>query len=49
MEENLKSNKVVVASGLGIYAPNKDKYVDDIFERADKKMYERKKSLKEMK
>lgn len=49
VEENLKSNKVVVASGLGIYIPDKDKYVDDIFERADKKMYERKKSLKEMK
>lgn len=49
VEENLKSNKVVVASGLEIYDPNKDKSVDDIFERADKKMYERKKSLKEMK
>ncbi len=47
--ENLKEDKVVVASGLEIYDPNKDKSVDDIFERADKKMYERKKSLKEMK
>ncbi len=49
VEENLENGKVVVASGLEILVPDRDKSVEEIFERADKKMYERKKALKEMK
>ena len=37
---------VILASGLSEYNPDVDRYVSDIFERADKEMYEDKQKLK---
>ena len=37
----------VMAAGLDIYDPERDTFLDEIFERADEKMYARKKILKE--
>ena len=49
MLENLIKKEVVISAGLDIYNPqNKDTF-DIVFERADKKMYARKKVLKSMK
>ena len=47
IEENIIEDKVVVAIGYSTITED-DKEVHDIFERADKMMYERKKQLKEM-
>lgn len=47
IEENIKEDKVVVAIGYSTITED-DKEVHDIFERADRMMYERKKQLKEM-
>ncbi len=46
-ENNLRAGKVVVASGMADYIPGTDKNYREIFERADMKMYLRKKELKE--
>jgi diguanylate cyclase (GGDEF) domain len=47
-EENKKDGRVVVASGLSIYNSEIDNNYNDVFRRADKKMYERKQLLKAM-
>ena len=46
-EENIANGDVVVSLGYAILTPS-DKELHDVFERADKMMYERKKELKEM-
>ncbi|MBO7354409.1 MAG: diguanylate cyclase [Lachnospiraceae bacterium] len=46
-EENIADGSVVVSLGYAILTPS-DKELHDVFERADKMMYERKKELKEM-
>ena len=48
IEENLKSGDVVIACGMSELIPKKDLSFDEIFDRADQKMYARKKLLKEM-
>lgn len=48
IEENQKNGKVVVSSGLAIYQEGKDESYNDVFKRADARMYERKKALKAM-
>ncbi|MCR4585972.1 MAG: diguanylate cyclase [Lachnospiraceae bacterium] len=47
VEEHIKTKGVVVAIGYSILGPE-DEQLHDIFERADKMMYKRKKELKEM-
>ena len=49
IEKNLKNGEVVIASGLEEYHFDEDDSLTKVFERADKKMYERKHLLKEMK
>ncbi|MCR5124706.1 MAG: GGDEF domain-containing protein [Treponema sp.] len=45
--ENKKTGSgVILASGMSEYMPETDNFVSDIFERADKEMYENKKNLK---
>lgn len=49
IEKNVEENSIMaIATGYSDYIPEKDKYYGMIFERADKKMYERKKYLKQM-
>ncbi|MBP5242187.1 MAG: GGDEF domain-containing protein, partial [Clostridia bacterium] len=38
--------KVVVATGMGVYQPGKDKHFFKVFDRADARMYDNKKALK---
>ena len=38
--------KISAAFGYALFEPNKDNCVDDVFKRADKNMYERKKAMK---
>ena len=38
----------VLAAGMAEYEPDTDTVVSDIFDRADKKMYENKQSLKKV-
>lgn len=45
-EDNLRSGKAVVASGMARLRTGEDKSYRDVFERADKRMYRRKKELK---
>ena len=47
MDENLLSGNVVVSTGMDKFIPGQDTSLSDIFNRADKKMYERKSILKE--
>jgi diguanylate cyclase (GGDEF)-like protein len=47
VEDNLKKNKVVVSVGYSELTSD-DRLVHDVFERADKMMYERKQQLKRM-
>lgn len=49
MYENLLKNEVVISSGLDIYHADKEDTFQIVFERADKKMYARKKILKDIK
>ena len=48
MEANNREGKIVISTGLDIFRPGRDINYDSIFERADQRMYERKKSLKAM-
>jgi diguanylate cyclase (GGDEF)-like protein len=48
MEANLAKDDVVIACGFSEFIPNKDKSLLRVFERADKRMYERKNFLKEL-
>ncbi len=47
VEENIKENAVVIAIGYSALE-HEDQYLSDVFERADRMMYERKKKLKAM-
>ena len=49
IEYNLRNGGAVIAGGMDIYSPDKDNCFDEIFERADIKMYNRKKQLKNVK
>lgn len=50
VQENLKSgNGPVLASGMAEYSPEKDTFVSEIFDRADKEMYKNKRNLKKEK
>ena len=47
VQENKKTGDgVILASGMSEYNPESDSFVTDIFERADKEMYEDKQRLK---
>lgn len=48
IENNLRSGKVVVSSGMSEYRKGNDKSYRAVFERADLQMYRRKHALKEM-
>ena len=47
VEANIKENAVVVSIGYSVLKKD-DKYLKDVFERADRMMYERKKELKSL-
>ena len=47
-EQNLSTGGVVIAAGLSDYTGAQDERLHDVSERADHKMYERKRELKEM-
>ena len=49
IEQNQKSDAVVVSTGLDVYDKQRDGSFSDVFERADKLMYERKCYLKSIK
>jgi diguanylate cyclase (GGDEF)-like protein len=49
MENNKAGDGVVLAAGMSEYIPKTDSMVTDIFERADKEMYEDKQKLKSVK
>lgn len=42
----MRNGGAVIAGGMEIYDPKSDSSFEEIFERADVKMYERKKQLK---
>ncbi|MBE5863076.1 MAG: diguanylate cyclase [Lachnospiraceae bacterium] len=46
IENNQEEGRVVVSSGMGVFKPYDDKCYNDVFVRADRKMYERKGYLK---
>jgi len=46
VDHNLENDKVVVSAGISLYDPQGDSGYDEVFSRADKRMYERKKELK---
>ena len=46
VERNSRSGGAVVSSGMDVFIPEADTGFDQVFERADRKMYERKKELK---
>ena len=48
IEENIKTDNVVISTGLDIFNKENDRLLEDVFKRADKKMYERKAELKAM-
>ena len=50
VEEHIRMGQgPVIATGLAVYQPNSDESVEDIYKRADERMYENKSHLKEMK
>lgn len=46
VDRNAENGGVIVAAGIGFYDPDKDSGYDEVFTRADKMMYIRKKELK---
>lgn len=46
---NIGTDSPVVAVGMSVYDPNRDKTVSDVFVRADREMYQNKSVLKSMK
>ena len=46
VDENLKNKQVIVSAGMSTFVPGQDSGVDDVFARADERMYVRKKELK---
>ena len=49
LENKRTGNGPILASGIAEYNPNTDSRVSDIFDRADKEMYEDKQRLKGLK
>ena len=49
MNRNNQEGKVVIAMGMSEYIPGDDYTFNDVFARADEKMYKRKRELKEVK
>ena len=50
VEENIRRGEgAIVASGMAEYLPGKDRLAEDVFNRADTRMYENKSRLKELK
>lgn len=49
VELNLHAGKIVIASGLATFRPGEDNSYRKVFERADRRMYDRKGALKAMK
>ena len=49
IETNMRDGGAVIAAGMDVYLPDTDFGFDEIFERADTKMYSRKKQLKNIK
>ena len=47
VEANIEDNTVVISIGYSVLDQD-DQYLSDVFERADRMMYERKKELKAM-
>ena len=47
VEENIRTGRAVVSAGMADYEPG-DQQADAVLRRADQRMYERKKQLKEM-
>ena len=47
MEENIGTNDVVISCGIDIFQLDSEDSFFKLFERADRKMYERKRKLKE--
>ena len=47
MEENRRSGEVIAAGGLATFRAGRDENFDQVFERADQRMYERKRALKD--
>lgn len=47
VDKNQREGLVVIASGFSVYDPESDNSYNDVFMRADRRMYERKRSLKE--
>ena len=45
--ENISLGKVIVAGGMSLFSQGKDRNLQDVFERADKQMYNEKMMLKE--
>ena len=45
VDNNQKTGGVVVSGGMAVYQADKDSSYNDVFRRADRKMYERKKKL----
>ena len=48
MEENVRKGEVVVAASHSVFDKDNDAKFCDVFERADSRMYERKKWLKRL-
>ena len=48
MENNQRKGLIVIATGMEDFNPERDKNSHSVFDRADKKMYERKKFLKNL-
>ena len=46
VEENQREGKVVVASGMSVYESDRDTSYNDVFRRADARMYNRKEKMK---
>ena len=46
--EKLGGEGAVVAMGMSVFRPEEDRSIQQVFERADRRMYERKRQLKEM-
>lgn len=46
VDENLKNRQVVISAGMSTFVPGQDSCVNDVFARADERMYVRKKELK---
>ena len=48
IEENIHTNEPIVAAGFSDYVPEKDNTMSAVFERADERMYSRKRRLKDL-